>query len=81
MTKKKLGFNLIGIGLALIIFNIFVYATTSHTDFGNFVINYVEKPAFANNITILIIASTASWGIPLFLIFLGLLIIKMHTKE
>ena len=79
--NKNIGLSLIAVGLILLFFNIFVSVTTSHSDFGNLVINSMEKPEFTQNITILIIVSTASWAVPILFIFLGALVIKKHTEE
>jgi len=79
--NKNIGLSLIVIGLILLFFNIFASITTTHNDFGNLLINKMEKPEFTQNITILIIVSTASWATPLLLIFFGILVIKKHTEE
>jgi|GEM_PF-1764278 len=77
---KKLGLALILIGLALFSLNLFLSFKGSKTDIGKMIINSI-KMEFNQNITVLIIASTASWVIPLILMVFGIMIIKRSIKE
>ncbi|MCD6477638.1 MAG: hypothetical protein J7K87_01415 [Candidatus Aenigmarchaeota archaeon] len=78
---KNVGSGLILLGVILLFFNTFLSFTTQHTDIGNFIVSSVEKPGLTDNMNILIFASAASWIVPLFLVFLGIITIRMHVEE
>lgn len=82
-TKKhsKLGFGLIFTGLIMLVYNILLAFREPRTDMGKVLMNSIGKIEFTHDITVLIIASTASWLIPLLFIFLGITIVKKSTKR
>ena len=77
-TKKhnKLGFGLILTGSIMLVYNLLLVIREPRTDMGKVLVNSIGKIEFSHDITVLIIASTASWLIPLLFVFLGITIVK-----
>ena len=79
--EKRFGKTLIFLGVILLASNAFLFFFNEpDTDVGKALISSI-KPEFGSNTTILILASTASWAIPLLLIFMGISIVKKSMKR
>ncbi len=78
---RKLGVLFILIGIILLASNIYLSIGESKSNVGGILLNIFEKIEFTQDTDMFVFASTASWIVPLFFIFLGIIIAKKSTKN
>ncbi len=79
--KRGTGIELVLTGLIILAFNFFFAFGESKSDMGKMLVNSLVKSELSKDITVLMVASAASWVLPLFFIFLGMAIVKRSRRD